>query len=173
VQWLNIAPTENDTWYRHEVVQGQVHDENGYVSGGIQGHAGLFQTAPDTATVMHRLMFADTYQPNVFHVNSTTVTKFITPPYPDRSSRALVWDTNDSAPSGSCGSLSVKTYMHTGFTGTLTCADPTRGVIAILHCNRVYPTRNNTGHSAVRTAFTTAVQRIIDAHYTSPSVSAS
>jgi CubicO group peptidase (beta-lactamase class C family) len=56
--------------------------------------------------------------------------------------------------------------MHTGFTGTLTCADPTRGVIAILHCNRVYPTRNNTRHSAVRTAFTSAVQRIIDKHYT-------
>jgi hypothetical protein len=82
------------------VVQGRVHDENAYVSGGIQGHAGLFQSGVDTATLMHRLLFANTYSPNTYHVNQTTVNLFTTPPYPDRSSRALVWDTNDDAPKG-------------------------------------------------------------------------
>ena len=41
--WVNIAPTWNDTEYRHRVVQGQVSDGNSYASGGIAGHAGLFR----------------------------------------------------------------------------------------------------------------------------------
>jgi hypothetical protein len=56
--WSQAAPTENDTNYRHRVMQGQVHDGNSYVSGGIAGHAGAFSTVGDLAYFMHRLMFA-------------------------------------------------------------------------------------------------------------------
>ena len=30
-----IAPTENDTYFRHRLLQGIVHDENAYILGGI------------------------------------------------------------------------------------------------------------------------------------------
>ena len=43
----SIPPTENDTTFRHRVVQGEVHDENAWVMGGVAGHAGLFSTAED------------------------------------------------------------------------------------------------------------------------------
>jgi CubicO group peptidase (beta-lactamase class C family) len=40
----NIAATEKCAW-RRTVLEGQVHDENAYAAGGVEGHAGLFGTA--------------------------------------------------------------------------------------------------------------------------------
>lgn len=37
-----IPPTEQDDVLRHTLVHGVVHDENGYLMGGVSGHAGLF-----------------------------------------------------------------------------------------------------------------------------------
>jgi len=169
--WPQCAPTENDTAYRHTVMQGQVHDENAYAAGGISGHAGLFSTATDMYKLMARIMFAT---PNDGFINSTTA-KFFTAEYNhSQSSRALGWNTNDPTVDDrgwnqSCGSLSPKTWMHVGFTGTLLCGDPDRQLIAILLTNRVYPDRN---HSAlqirvVRNAFGNAVQQIVDKYFTS------
>ena len=42
-----IAPTENDDYFRNEVLKGVVHDENAFLLNGISGHAGLFSTAED------------------------------------------------------------------------------------------------------------------------------
>ncbi len=44
-----IPPTEDDRTFRHRVVQGEVHDENASVMGGVAGHAGLFADAGDLA----------------------------------------------------------------------------------------------------------------------------
>lgn len=44
-----IAPTENDTVFRHRMIRGEVHDENAGRLGGVSGHAGLFSNAPDLA----------------------------------------------------------------------------------------------------------------------------
>ncbi len=46
----NIAPTELCTWRERRVVS-EVHDENAARLGGIAGHAGLFSTASDVATL--------------------------------------------------------------------------------------------------------------------------
>src|SRR5581483_9299247 len=37
-----IPPTREDREFRHRVIQGEVHDENASVMGGISGHAGAF-----------------------------------------------------------------------------------------------------------------------------------
>ena len=42
-----IPPTENDTTFRHRVIQGEVQDENCFALGGVAGHAGLFANALD------------------------------------------------------------------------------------------------------------------------------
>ena len=42
-----IPPTEEDTTFRHRLIQGEVQDENAWVLGGIAGHAGLFSNVPD------------------------------------------------------------------------------------------------------------------------------
>ena len=46
---VKIAPTELDTVYRQRLLQGEVHDENTYLMGGVSGHAGVFSTAEDIA----------------------------------------------------------------------------------------------------------------------------
>ena len=43
----NIAPTEDDNYFRKKLLKGVVHDENAYLLGGVSGHAGLFSTAED------------------------------------------------------------------------------------------------------------------------------
>ncbi|KAJ4459172.1 putative Beta-lactamase [Paratrimastix pyriformis] len=133
----NCAPTENDTYYRHEVVQGAVHDENAYASGGIQGHAAVFTTAMEAATLMHRLLFAaPRYNPQpARYLNETTVKYFTTVADPTFSSRALGWDL---------------------------CGDPDRMIYTVFFTNRVYPTRQNMKIAKARTAFNTAVQKVVD-----------
>jgi len=44
-----IAPTEQDTYFRHQLIQGYVHDYGAAMLGGVAGHAGLFSKANDLA----------------------------------------------------------------------------------------------------------------------------
>src|SRR5437660_11857171 len=44
-----IAPTENDTAFRHRVLWGEVHDENAGRLGGVSGDAGWFSSAGEAA----------------------------------------------------------------------------------------------------------------------------
>jgi CubicO group peptidase (beta-lactamase class C family) len=44
-----IAPTENDSVFRHRMIHGEVHDENAGRLNGVSGHAGLFSNALDLA----------------------------------------------------------------------------------------------------------------------------
>ena len=41
----SIVPTENDTYFRHQLIHGFVHDQGSAMFGGVQGHAGLFANA--------------------------------------------------------------------------------------------------------------------------------
>ncbi|KAJ3448756.1 d-alanyl-d-alanine carboxypeptidase-related [Anaeramoeba flamelloides] len=158
--WNRCAPCENDTWYRHEVLQGHVHDENCYAYGGISGHAGVFSKIEDLYLLMNKLMFTTENDP---FINSTTVKHFVTIQDAAFSSRALGWDTNYNSIYTACGSLSKKeTYCHTGFTGGSLCNDRVRKLIVILLTNRVYPTRKNLKVLAVRNKLATQVQQIFD-----------
>lgn len=53
-----IAPTENDTVFRHRMIWGEVHDENAGRLDGVSGHAGLFSNAPDLVRFATWLMDA-------------------------------------------------------------------------------------------------------------------
>eukprot|EP01156_Anaeramoeba_ignava_P006001 Anaeramoba_ignava/a347490_159.p1 GENE.a347490_159~~a347490_159.p1 ORF type:complete len:438 (+),score=116.39 a347490_159:28-1314(+) len=155
--WGDCSPTENDTWFRHQVIEGFVHDENAYIMGGISGHAGLFSISQDLGYLMEKLVFAPE---DSNYVNKTTVELFTTIYNETQSSRALGWDTN--LYNYFCGDLSQKTFCHTGFTGTSICADPTRKLYAILLSARVYPTRDNYLIGTVRTQFANAVKQVFD-----------
>eukprot|EP00008_Paramoeba_atlantica_P003007 CAMPEP_0201488874 /NCGR_PEP_ID=MMETSP0151_2-20130828/20005_1 /ASSEMBLY_ACC=CAM_ASM_000257 /TAXON_ID=200890 /ORGANISM="Paramoeba atlantica, Strain 621/1 / CCAP 1560/9" /LENGTH=438 /DNA_ID=CAMNT_0047874265 /DNA_START=50 /DNA_END=1366 /DNA_ORIENTATION=- len=161
--WGDCPPAWNDTYYRHEMLQGVVNDQNTYAMGGVSGHAGLFAVAPDIMTLMYRLAFATPYTP---YVNSTTVKTFTTVYNISQSSRALGWDTNNyvvhSNPNTrQCGSLDSTTYTHTGYTGTQICSDPVNHIITILFTNRVYPDNQDRGIGPVRTNFNDAVAEIL------------
>ena len=138
-----IAPTENDTVFRHRLLRGEVHDENAGRLGGVSGHAGLFSTAPDLArfaTWLLRLRKIDS-----LHVRDFTRRQEI----PLGSSRALGWDT-PSENSSAGTKMGPNAFGHTGFTGTSIWFDPDRNVFIILLTNRVNPTRVNTRILQVR-----------------------
>ena len=117
--------------------------------------AGLISRTENLLVLMDELMFGTLIK--------SDVVKLFTVMYNEtQSSRALGWDTNSDSDIPTCGTLSKKSYMHTGFTGTSVCNDPDRQVIVILLTNRVYPTRSNLKIKAVRNAYATAVQTIID-----------
>ncbi|KAG2387597.1 hypothetical protein C9374_001191 [Naegleria lovaniensis] len=81
-----------------------------------------------------------------------------------QSSRALGWDTNAEG-NGSCGSLSKKTFLHLGFTGTQVCGDPDRQLFTAFLTNRVYPDKDNNKMAPVRNAVNSEVQKVYDQYY--------
>ena len=134
---LNIAPTEHDPW-RGRLLQGEVHDENAYVLGGVAGHAGLFGTAEAVAVMTGAWLEGYWGRHSFFH--QQLVKEFVTKQ--GDSSWALGWDT-PTQPSSSGRHFSPESFGHLGFTGTSIWIDPTRALEVILLTNRVHPTRDN------------------------------
>ncbi|HYK82814.1 MAG TPA: serine hydrolase domain-containing protein [Gemmatimonadales bacterium] len=154
VSWRDrIAPTENDTVFRHRMLRGEVHDENAGRLGGVSGHAGLFSNALDLARFAAMLLNGGAWD-TLQLVRSETVAEFtrrqdLVP----GSTRALGWDTPPEPPdsNSSAGTaLSARAFGHTGFTGTSMWMDPEKDLFVILLTNRVHPTRANTAIRRVR-----------------------
>ena len=157
-----IPPTEDDTHFRHRIVQGQVHDENCFLLGGVCGHAGLFAPARDV------LRFADAMlaplrpgaSGTLFHADTvklfTTRAKLV-----EGSSRALGWDTPSGAPSSSGTRFSAASFGHLGYTGTSLWIDPVQDLSVVLLTNRTFPTRNNKAIQEVRPMFHDAIHDAI------------
>jgi CubicO group peptidase (beta-lactamase class C family) len=59
------------------------------------------------------------------------------------SGRALGWDMKSAKKSSAGDLFSMRSFGHTGFTGTSIWADPERKLFVILLTNRVHPTRTN------------------------------
>ena len=139
-----IVPTEDDRYWRRQVLQGDVHDPTVAFLGGIGGPAGIFSNSNDLATVMQMLMNGGSYGGKQFF-NPKTVRKF-TGRQPN-SRRALGFDMQLPTPSEErgycCYSAAPQTYGHFGYTGTCAWADPENKVVYVFLSNRVYPTSNN------------------------------
>lgn len=151
-------PAWNDTYYRHEIIQGYVSDENAYAMGGIAGHAGMFSTAMDVELMLRSFLL----QENSI-LNSTTMSIFSQAKNTSQSSRALGWDTMMTGDlPGWCGTLSRSTYLHLGYSGTEVCLDPVRKLYTIFFTNRSYPEKENFNVSKYRRLLNSKVQEIID-----------
>ena len=149
--WRNhIAPTELDTYFRHRLLIGEVHDESAARLGGVSGNAGLFSSAPDLAKLATWLLDARAARPGPVRADSGVVHRFTTKQdIPPGSSRALGWDT-PSETSSAGTKMGPNAFGHTGFTGTSIWFDPDRDLSIILLTNRVNPTRANTKIFQVR-----------------------
>jgi CubicO group peptidase (beta-lactamase class C family) len=135
-----FAATEKCPW-RRMLLQGIVHDENAFVVGGIEGHAGLFGTAEAVYHLLCELLKAYHGFPDQRILPGRVVDCFLK--YRLDAQRALGFDT-PSFPQSSCGQyFSNATVGHLGFTGTSFWMDPVKNVIVILLTNRVHPDRNN------------------------------
>ena len=148
-----IAPTELDPW-RGRLLQGEVHDENGWALDGVAGHTGLFGTVAAVSRFA-RVMLA-TMNRSTPLGSPDTARRFVTRTTVSGSSRALGWDT--MLPTSSCGErLSPSAIGHTGFTGTSLWIDPDAGFYVVLLTNRVHPTRANEAILDLRPAIHNAV----------------
>ena len=147
-----VVPTEVDNLYRHRLVQGEVHDETAWTLGGVAGHAGLFSTAADMARFAAMLATDGRLPDGRTFIRPETLRRFTAREGSVRgSTRAIGWDTRSPTGYSSAGTkFGPRAFGHTGFTGTSLWVDPDRGLWVVLLTNRVYPTRENTRHSAVR-----------------------
>eukprot|EP00742_Colponemidia_sp_Colp-10_P010318 GILJ01011325.1.p1 GENE.GILJ01011325.1~~GILJ01011325.1.p1 ORF type:complete len:108 (+),score=8.92 GILJ01011325.1:2-325(+) len=89
-------------------------------------------------------------------INQTTIDLFTTVGNITQSSRALGWDTNDQDYKF-CGTMSPKTFTHTGYTGTELCGDPVTGIATVMLTNARYPNADNSGMAWYRPQFNTLV----------------
>jgi CubicO group peptidase (beta-lactamase class C family) len=147
-----IPPTVDDRDFRRRIVQGEVHDENASVLGGVAGHAGIFAPAADVATFAHAILSGSGPI-----LRSETVALFTRRENtPAGTSRALGWDT-PSPPSQSGQYFSSRSFGHLGYTGTSLWIDPEGRFSVTLLTNRTWPDRSSQGIKQVRPQFHDAV----------------
>jgi CubicO group peptidase (beta-lactamase class C family) len=155
-----FAATENCPW-RNKIIEGQVHDENAYVVGGIEGHAGLFGTADNVHRLLAELL-------SIYHgeKKSKIFRRDLLQQFFKRlpgTDKALGFDAPRLG-DASCGhGFSQTSVGHLGFTGTSFWMDLKRSVIVILLTNRVHPSRQNEGIKEFRPEIHDAVMDTIAA----------
>ena len=141
-----IVPTEDDDFFRHQLLQGYVHDEGAAMLGGVSGNAGLFANSNDVAKIM-QMYLQRGYYGGESYIKPETFDKF-NHRYFEKEGvrRGLVFDKPQLDPEvlATCGCTSFKSFGHSGYTGTYTFADPESEILYVFLSNRVYPTRKNT-----------------------------
>jgi CubicO group peptidase (beta-lactamase class C family) len=143
LQRLRAAPT--GVWRGHDVA-GVVNDPSAAKLGGVAGHAGAFATAADVARFAQFMLRGGTLPDGRRLLRAETVRSFTTripPPARGSGFRALGWQ---AVPTGedvsSAGSLfGMRSYGHTGWTGTSLWIDPDRNLFVVLLTNRAYAPR--------------------------------
>lgn len=140
-----VVPTENDNYFRYQPVHGYVHDMAAAMQGGISGHAGLFSNALDIAKVMQMYLQKGNYGGMQF-ITEATLQKFNTCYFcKDGNRRGVGFDKPQLGNEGpTCGCVSLTSFGHTGFTGTMTWADPEKEIVYVFLSNRTYPDSNAT-----------------------------
>jgi len=162
-----IVPTENDTKFRKQLVQGYVHDPGAALLGGVGGHAGLFANATDLATLMQMYLNKGKYAGKQW-LDSNVVKEFTQKClYCPKNRRGLCFEKPENDPkkespvTRECSPLS---FGHSGFTGTLVWADPANGLVYIFLSNRVYPNadENKLAKSGIRSQIHKLLYQAID-----------
>jgi CubicO group peptidase (beta-lactamase class C family) len=127
---------------RNRLLVGEVHDDNAWFAGGIDGHAGLFGSAEavfrllryvvaDFRCIRERTFFSQKILSEIFHgVKSNPLPMGFDRPSVENSSAGRYFSTN--------------TVGHLGFTGVSFWMDLDKDVTVILFTNRVHPFRWNT-----------------------------
>jgi len=139
-----IVPTEEDSTFRMQTIQGYVHDQGAAMLGGVSGHAGLFSNANDVAKIMQLYLWNGFYGGRRYF-NPETMQAFNTCYYCDKNvRRGIGFDKPQLGDVGpTCGCVSLTSFGHSGFTGTFTWADPEQEIIYVFLSNRTYPDVDN------------------------------
>ena len=144
-----IVPTEYDSLFRKQQIQGYVHDEGAAMMGGYSGNAGLFSTANDLLKLFEMYRRMGTYGGEEI-IPEEVLREYTSYQFPETGNRRglgfdkpLV-DGRDGTPRDyPCPGASPASFGHSGFTGTFAWSDPAYGITYVFLSNRVYPTREN------------------------------
>ncbi len=135
-----IPPTENDEYFRYSTIQGYVHDMAAAMQGGIAGHAGIFSNSMDIAKIMQMYLQKGNYG-DIQYFSPATFDAFNTCYFcSEGNRRGLGFDKPQLGKEGpTCGCVSMSSFGHTGFTGTMAWADPQTEIIYVFLSNRTFP----------------------------------
>ena len=141
-----IVPSERDDFFRHSKLHGYVHDEGAAMLGGISGHAGLFSNAYEVAIVLQAMIQKGSYNnKRLFSENSFNTFNYCY--YCENDNRSGVGFDKpqvEGKHGSTFGGVSMNSFGHYGYTGSIAWADPDEEIIFIFLSNRTYPTRENT-----------------------------
>lgn len=141
-----IVPTQNDYRWRHQLLQGYVHDESAALLGGVAGNAGLFSNAEDLAIPFQMLLNKGKYGGKQF-LQPETIDLFTKTHTSSRRGLGFYKPFQDS---DYTPGPSAQTFGHTGFTGTAVWADPEQNLLYIFLSNRIHPSVSNKAFSRSR-----------------------
>ena len=131
-----------DTVYRKRLLQGEVHDENTHLMGGVSGHAGVFSTAEDIAKYAQMFVNGGLWKDRRYFKASQVQDFTALQNIPQGSEMALGWDTPSQNGQSIAGDyFTPGSFGHLGFTGTSLWIDPNQEIIIVLLTNRVHPSR--------------------------------
>lgn len=135
-----IPPTETDTYFRHQLLQGYVNDLSAALEGGVSGHAGVFSNAMDVAKIMELYLQKGNYG-NQQYFSEKTFDDFNTCYFCAAGNRRGVgFDKPQLGAEGpTCGCASMTSFGHTGYTGTIAWADPETQIVYVFLSNRTFP----------------------------------
>ena len=153
--------SSQQSYWRNEVIWGQVHDGNAHFLGGTAGHAGLFSNAEGTLMLANQfigaqsqLLSRDTCE--LFRENMTPGLN---------EARSFAWQLAATKDSTAGLALPQAAFGHTGFTGTSCWIDSERQRVFILLTNRTHerplPFANI---NSVRREFHTLAVAALEAH---------
>lgn len=162
-----IVPTEQENYFRRQLLRGYVHDEGAAMFGGVSGHAGLFSNAYDLSMLYQMLLNGGTFNGERY-LNKGTIDLF-TAYHSKISRRGYGFDKpekdNDKRKEPYPSALaSPQTFGHTGFTGTCVWVDPKADLVYIFLSNRVYNTRANNllGQLNIRGRIQDEIYKVLD-----------
>lgn len=128
--------------WRGRELQGEVHDPNAWVMGGVAGHAGVFASAAEVgrwALGLERLAAGDPVtDASVQGLDPDVVRYFWDPAHRHGDATwVLGWDTPSATGSSAGTRVSASAVGHLGFTGTSVWIDRAARLVVVLLTNRV------------------------------------
>lgn len=156
-----IAPTEIDTYFRHQIIQGYVHDMAAAMEGGVAGHAGIFSNAMDVAKMMQLFLQKGSYGGERYF-SEVTFDTFNTCFYCAQGvERGLGFDKRLGKDGPTCQCASASSFGHTGFTGNMAWVDPENETVYVFLSNRTYPEIGEEGNKLAKEKIREDIQKII------------
>ncbi len=144
---------------RRILLKGEVHDDNAYEAGGVDGQAGLFGTAQSVAGLLAELLSVYHGGERQYLLNRQWAAGMLE----QQGQTGRTWGFDMPAAGGSAAGrfFSPTSIGHLGFTGTSVWVDVPRKIIVVLLTNRVHPDRHNEAIRAFRPRLHDAVMSAV------------